>query len=77
MFIELVYDDFVICKIQGESPHDYNLFKYHIALFSFYEFFPQGFSYKIFNETISIQEHTCGVSYFSPQGFFKEDIQGV
>ena len=43
VFIESVYDDFVICKIQGESPHDYNLLKYHIALFSFYEFFPSGF----------------------------------
>ena len=54
LFIELVFDDFLICKIQGESPHDYNLLKYHIALFSFMSFSSQGFSYKVFNETISI-----------------------
>jgi len=34
-----------------------NLLKNHIALFSLYEFFPLGFSYKVFNEAISTQDY--------------------
>ena len=38
--------------------------KHHIALFSLYEFFPLGFSYKVFNETISTQGYVIS-SIFS------------
>jgi len=41
--------------------------------FLFMSFSPLGFSHEVFNETISIQEYICRISYFSPQGFFKED----
>ena len=49
-----------VCKFQGESLSSLWLitcWKYHIALFSLYEFFLLGFSYKVFNEAISTQNY--------------------
>ena len=57
VFIELVYDDFIICMIQGESPRDYNLLSSILHSFLFMSFSPQGFSYKVFNEIISTQDY--------------------
>ena len=49
--------------------------KYHIALFSFYDFFPLGFSYKVFNETISTQDYVT--TSICPQGFLEDDIWSI
>ena len=43
--------------------------KHHIALFSLYEFFPLGFSYKVFNEAISTKDYVIS-SIFLHRGFW-------
>ena len=60
-----------VCKFQGESLSSLWLitcWKYHIALFSLYEFFPLGFSYKVFNEVISTQDYV--ISSIFPEEVF-------
>ena len=52
----------------GESLWILTCCKHHIALFSFYEFFPWSLSYKVFNEAISPQGHD--ISFIFPHGFF-------
>jgi hypothetical protein len=75
VFVELVRDDFDICKVHGESPLDCNLLS--ILLYSFlFMSFSLGVSHiKVFNETITIQEYMSYLLFFP--GGFKEDVQDI
>ena len=53
----------------GESLWLITCCKHHIALFSLYEFFPLGFSYKVFNEAISTKDYVIS-SIFLHRGFW-------
>ena len=55
---------------EGESLWLITCCKHHIALFSLYEFFPLGFSYKVFNEAISTQGYVIS-SIFPHMGFWR------
>jgi hypothetical protein len=77
----LPYSTFLMCQvhwyeftsrfasIRGESLWLITCYKHHIALFSLYEFFCWGFSYKVFNETISTQGYIIP-SIFPHRGFW-------
>ena len=49
----------------GESIWLITCYNHHIALFSLYEFFPLGFSYKVFNEAISTQGYVISSIFFT------------
>ena len=73
VFIELVYDDFIICMIQGESPRDYNLLSSILHSFLF-----MSFSLRVSHIKFLMRQYQYKNIYFVsliffPTGVFKED----
>ena len=73
----LPYSTFLMCWVHW---YEFNLIFASIrgrvsliSLFSFYEFFLWGFSYKVFNEAISTQGHV--ISSIFPMGFLVDDTR--
>jgi hypothetical protein len=73
VFVELVRDNFDVCKVQGESP---NLLCIILYSFLFMSFFLRVSRIKVFNEAISIQGYMSYLLFFSTR-IFKEDIQDI
>ena len=71
VFIKLVYDDFIICMIQGESPRDYNLLSSILHSFLF-----MSFSLRVSHIKFLMRQYQYKniyrISYFSPQGFLRK-----